>query len=118
MNSRAKGKRGELEWAKTLGILFGLKARRGAQFHGGVDSPDVVGSWPGTHPEVKRVEDLDLFAALEQAVKDGGAKLPYVAHRVNNKPWAVTILATDLARFIEIVLNKEKKGVENGKAIL
>lgn len=100
--------------------MFGLKARRGAQFHGGADSPDVIGSWPGTHPEVKRVEDLDLFAAMEQAMRDAGGKLPYVAHRVNNKKWCVTLLAEDLARFVEIVTNKQTKqeGTNNEQAMV
>ena len=42
MNSRTKGKRGELELAKAL-RLYGYDARRGQQYHGGADSPDVIG---------------------------------------------------------------------------
>jgi Holliday junction resolvase len=99
MNSRAKGKRGELEWAKFLTGL-GLPARRGAQFSGSPDSPDVVGGIPGTHPEVKRVENLNVYDAMEQAVADsGGKRVPYVAHRKNNKEWLVTIRASDLFEF-------------------
>lgn len=100
MNSREKGKRGEREWADFLNTKFGLKARRGIQFAGSPDSPDVQGSWDGTHPEVKRVEDLDLDKAIEQAVRDAGGKVPYVAHRKNNKPWLITVRATDWAAFV------------------
>lgn len=100
MNARDKGKRGEREWAKFLNENFGLKARRGVQFTGSPDSPDVQGSWTGTHPEVKRVENLDLPKAIEQAVKDAGGKVPYVAHRINNKPWLITVRAEDWAEFV------------------
>jgi hypothetical protein len=41
MNSRNKGKRGELEAAHML-THEGFPARRGQQFSGGTDSPDVV----------------------------------------------------------------------------
>jgi Holliday junction resolvase len=40
--SREKGKRGELELAAELRRLFGIEARRGVQYCGGGDSPDVV----------------------------------------------------------------------------
>ena len=116
MNSREKGKRGEREWAGVLKTVFGLRARRGAQFSGSPDSPDVVGSWPGTHPEVKRVEDLDVFAAVEQAVRDSGGKLPYVAHRVNGKEWCVTVRLGDLVKWLETVVeHRLKKGITNAE---
>ena len=41
MNSRQKGKVGEREFAALLRVQ-GFDARRGVQFCGGVDSPDVV----------------------------------------------------------------------------
>lgn len=100
MNSRQKGKRGEREAAAVLNTTFGLKARRGVQFAGGPDSPDVVGVWPNTHCEVKRVEKVDLDAAIEQAVRDANGKLPFVMHRKNNKPWLFTVRVEDFARFV------------------
>jgi Holliday junction resolvase len=106
VNARDKGKRGEREWAKYLNDHFGLQARRGIQFSGSPDSPDVVGSWDGTHTEVKRVENLDLDKAIEQAVRDAGGKVPYVAHRRNNKPWLITVRAEDWAEFVARVINK------------
>lgn len=108
MNSRQKGKRGEREWAKVLNTLFGLTARRGVQYQGSFNSPDVVGSWKGTHPEVKRVENLDLDAAIQQAVADAGMSVPYVAHRKNNCPWLVTVRVDDLAAFVRRVLEGSK----------
>ena len=60
-NSIKKGKRGEREWAKWLRDNCNCKnARRGQQYQGGADSPDVVCGIPNTHCEVKRVEALNL----------------------------------------------------------
>lgn len=112
MNSRQKGKRGEREWAKYLTDL-GFPARRGVQFQGSVDSPDVVGGLPGTHAEVKRVEQLNIHNAVSQAVRDsGGNKIPYVAHRKNGMDWLVTLRADDLLEFGQIIYAamQQKKG--------
>ena len=54
--SREKGKRGERE-ASNFFKPYGYETRRGVQYHGGPDSPDVVGL-PDMHIEVKRVEAL------------------------------------------------------------
>jgi Holliday junction resolvase len=104
MNSRTKGKRGELEWRDWLRANGCPDARRGQQFSGTNESPDVVGGWPGTHAEVKRVEALNLYAAMEQACGDCGGSVPYVAHRRNGKPWLVTVKAEDLMTFARLVL--------------
>jgi Holliday junction resolvase len=54
LNSNQKGKRGEREAAAFL-TDEGFPARRGQQFAGGTDSPDVVcESLSGLHFEVKR----------------------------------------------------------------
>lgn len=85
INSREKGKRGELELAKYL-REHGYDARRGVQYKGGPDSKDVVGL-PGHHIECKRVEALSVYVALAQAQKDAGAgEVPLVVHRRNGKP--------------------------------
>lgn len=104
MNSRAKGCVGEREWAEYLRSIGFTDARRGRQYKGTPDSPDVVGGIPGTHAEVKRVEALNLQAAFEKAEEDCGEAIPYVAHRRNNKPWLVTIRACDLKEFALRVL--------------
>jgi Holliday junction resolvase len=101
MNACQKGKRGEREFAAVLRDSFGLDARRGVQYQGSIDSPDVVGGWQGTHPEVKRVENLDINDAVQQAVRDAGVQIPYVAHRKNNCPWLITLRVDDLAAFMQ-----------------
>jgi len=100
INSKDKGKRGEREWAAWLREnLRCVNARRGQQYSGGTDSPDVVDGIPNTHPEVKRVEKLNIYTAIEQAQRDSGTNIPYVPHRKNGKPWLITILASDLTAF-------------------
>ena len=86
MNSRAKGKAGELELSKYLREHGFSGARRGVQYAGSADSPDVVGV-PDHHIECKRVEALSLYGAYAQACKDAGpGEIPLVAHRKNGKP--------------------------------
>lgn len=99
MNSRQKGKRGELELAKVL-RGYGFDSRRGQQFKGGSDSPDVTGI-EGYHIECKRVERLDIYAAIEQSEKDAGTNIPIVIHRKNNKKWLVTMSLDDFVKEIK-----------------
>lgn len=97
MKSKRKGKSGELEAAKELARLFGCEARRGQQFSGGDDSPDVKHNIPGIQIEVKRTESLRIYDAIEQAASDAGqAKVPVVLHRRNKKPWLAVIRLDDL----------------------
>ena len=91
MNSRTKGKVGEREFAALL-RGHGFDARRGQQFSGGADSPDVMSdalAW--LHIEVKRVQNLNLAAACSQAKRDASGKPWIVAHRKNRGPWFITL---------------------------
>jgi Holliday junction resolvase len=104
INSRQKGARGEREWAQWLRDNLGIEARRGQQFAGGTDSPDVIGL-EGTHCEVKRVEKLNISKAMEQAERDcGDNNLPYVAHRKNGEEWLITIRARDFLMFRDVII--------------
>ena len=98
MNSRRKGKDGELDLAENL-RAHGFECRRGVQYSGANGDADVVGL-PGIHIECKRVERLDLYAAMEQAKRDcqGSGKKPAVFHRKNRHKWLVTM---ELDDFIE-----------------
>jgi Holliday junction resolvase len=94
MNSRDKGKRGELELAAFLREHGFDEARRGQQFHGGGDSPDVVGV-PGWHFECKRIEAGNLYNWLDQAKRDCSPdRLPVVAHRRNGRDWVAILPLT------------------------
>lgn len=96
MNSRQKGKRGEREAALFL-TQHGCPARRGQQFAGSPDSPDVVCPFlHDVHFEVKRTKRTDLEGWLEQAARDAGSQLPVVLHRKNKGPWVGILRAEDL----------------------
>ncbi len=84
INSNLKGKVGEREFSALLRAQGYTEARRGQQYRGGGDSPDVVGV-PGVHHEVKRTERLALYDAVDQARRDAAdGAMPVVAHRCNN----------------------------------
>lgn len=98
INSRTKGKLGELEVAKILREA-GIDARRGQQFSGGADSPDVVADMPGVHLEVKRVESFSLRQALAQSQRDAGeGEIPVVLQRGNRQPWVAVMLMDDFLK--------------------
>lgn len=100
VNSRDKGKRGERLFAEALRLL-GFSARRGVQFSGSPDSPDVVTNIEGVHFEVKHVEALNIWGALSQAEKDAGGAIPVVAFKRNRTPWYLALPLEDLLEFSE-----------------
>ena len=108
MNSRQKGKRGERAWAAKL-TEEGYGARRGQQFAGGCDSPDVVcDALPWCHFEVKLTDALRLSDAVAQAHADKrDGQLAVVAHRRNRGQWLVTLTADD---FFRLVRNADMEG--------
>lgn len=96
--SKQKGKRGEREAAAELGELLGCNARRGVQYQGSADSPDVVLEGINIHVECKRTETLNVYKAIEQATGDAGSKVPIVWHRRNGKPSVVIVSTENLVR--------------------
>lgn len=95
MNSKRKGKTGELEFSR-LCREQGYDCRRTAQYCGNTgDAADVVGL-PGIHVEVKRVERLNVREAMGQAIRDARpGEIPVVAHRRDRHPWLVTMRLED-----------------------
>jgi len=99
-SQREKGKRGEREVARILRNR-GLDAKRGVQYQGSPDSPDVTGL-PGYHVEVKFVERLDLRRAIEQSKADAGEdEVPVVVHRRSREPWNITMSFEDFLDLYE-----------------
>lgn len=99
INSRQKGAAAERELANILKEK-GFDARRGQQFHGGGDSPDVVGL-PGFHVEAKRVQSFALYPALDQATRDAKpGSTPIVVHRRNGREWVVVIRLEDFLSLV------------------
>ena len=100
INSRNKGKAGELEAAHLL-KEYGYNARRGQQYSGSNGDADVIGL-PGMHIEVKRNEHLNIFDAVAQSIRDArDGETPIVMHRKNRKPWLVTMRFEDFIRLYE-----------------
>lgn len=107
MNSRNKGKRGELLWRDELRKAGWSDARRGQQHCGGPDSPDVVGGPEGWHCECKFVQALNVRAAFGQAQRECKGRKPYVAWKKNNEPWLVVLSADD---FFSLLPKQAKEG--------
>jgi len=106
-NSREKGARAEREVAQIL-KNYGFSARRGQQYSGGSDSPDVfVEGFRGKfHLEVKRTESFQLEKSLKQARSDSGeGEVPVVVHRKNNNDWVAVL---DFELFLTLI--KELEG--------
>lgn len=99
-DSRAKGARGEREAAQEWAKIMGGHARRGQQFSGGKDSPDIVIAHRNIHVEVKRVEAGNPYKWMEQAVRDAADKVPVVLHRKNNQEWLLIVRLADVPRFL------------------
>jgi Holliday junction resolvase len=108
VNSRDKGKRGELEVVHWLGE-HGITARRGQQYCGASGDPDVVCEGLSAHIEVKRTERLNVYEALAQAVSDAPeGKIPTVLHKKNRKDWVAVIRGED---WIKLMESYEREGL-------
>lgn len=107
MNSKQKGKRGELEVARILKD-HGFDARRTAQFCGNTgEAADVIGL-EGYHIEVKRCETTKIWEWIQQAERDHKAgTIPLVVFRKNGEKWKVTL---DFEEFLEILKTEKPNG--------
>lgn len=93
-SSQVKGRRAELELVRLF-QSHGIPAEPGQAVSYGA-TPGIVGV-DGVHVEVKRRENVNLSAALEQAQQDAeqfGDGLPAVFHRKNREGWRVTMPIT------------------------
>lgn len=96
---RERGKRGERDAARALQEVLGVSARRGVQYTGGQDSPDIATSIPGVHWEVKFVEREQVRAWMAQAEQDARGLVPVLLHRKSRAPWLVTLPLERLHEF-------------------
>ena len=104
INSNRKGKAGEREAAAAISAVLGVAARRGQQFSGGEDSPDIVVDIPGVHFEVKRTNRLQIRKAVAQAAADAGSdNIPVVLHRWDRGPWLVVVPLEDLPELARMI---------------
>ena len=97
MNSKQKGKRGELEAAELLRSLGFPETRRTAQYCGNTGKADDLAGVEGLHIEVKRCEKLEIMKWIHQAERDSTDKnvTPVVLHRRSREQWYVTLPAID-----------------------
>jgi hypothetical protein len=102
MDSRAKGKRGELEAAEALGRI-GLDCRRSAQYCGKAGDADLQCDGVDLHVEVKLTERLNPYGFIEQAIDDSRKtrRIPLVVMRSSYKPWLILMRLDDVPRFVE-----------------
>lgn len=106
MNSRQKGKRGELELSHKL-QEYGYETRRGQQYCGANGDADVIGL-DGIHIECKRVEKLNIYDAVAQSKHDRKPEeLPAVFHRKDRCEWLVTMTLED---WMQLYASYEQKG--------
>lgn len=105
INSRQKGKRGELEAAAEWNRHLPNAHARRAQQHSGTESAsDLIA--PGTPHlwlEVKRVQKLNLTEVMSKARDQCGELCPVVLHRKNDEEWLVTFPLEDIKRFVQQV---------------
>ena len=109
INSNRKGKVGERELSAVLQSMGFTEARRGQQFSGANGDADCVGI-PGVHIECKRVENLNLGAAMAKAIEDRrGAEIPIVCHRRDRQEWLVTCRLSELLALCVKILGEAQK---------
>lgn len=114
VNSRAKGAIGERELAALLRSLGCGDAKRGQQ-RSGLEQADVVDAGLGVHFECKRVEQLNVWRAFEQAQRDAPAgTVPVVAMRRNRGPWLATL---DLRVLVVLLRDRGAAAVLDAQAL-
>lgn len=105
VNSRQKGKRGELDLCQALREIMGWTVRRSVQFCGRSGDADLlVEEHPDLFVECKLVQSLNITETVKRAVEDAGTALPAVFHRRDREEWLVTIRLADLPRFMWMML--------------
>ena len=107
INSKRKGKVGELQLAHKL-KEYGYDTQRSVQYNGKDGQADVVGL-PHIHCEVKRVEKLNIYNAIDQAKRDAkNGDMPTVFHRKNRSNWLVTMELDEFMKLYDGYINSEK----------
>lgn len=98
INSKQKGKRGELQWRNVLHAEGFNTAYRAQQYCGSNDSADVIcPELPTLHFEVKVGNQIPskLYDFMSQARNDCGDNTPILAVRRDNCEWLVVMASAD-----------------------
>lgn len=108
-NSKRKGKTGELEAAKVLESVFGIRARRSVQYCGDEGHADIVTEPDiGLFIEVKRCERLNVFAAVDKAAQQANGRVPVILWRKNKSHWLLVLKLQDVPQFVNNVADAIK----------
>lgn len=102
VNSRDKGKRGELEVVRIL-KEHGHNARRSAQYCGNTGDAADITTDIGFHLEVKFRETTAIWDWIHQAQNDHKAgTIPAVVFRKSRERWQI---ALDFETFLDLIKN-------------
>lgn len=106
INSRRKGKVGELELVGRLKeLLPGALARRAQQYSGAESASDVIApGLPNLWIECKRVQNLNLHNTMCKSRDQCGDLVPAVFHRKNNCEWLVSVRLDDVVAFAKQIV--------------
>ena len=110
-NSYQKGAAGERQLSHEIKRVMGwmgieTEANRTSQNCGNSGDSDVlIHQLPQVFAEVKRVEKLNVQAAMDKASQQAEAagKIPVLFHRRNRTPWLVTLKLDQLPQFAEML---------------
>ena len=107
-NSRQKGASGERKIANLLKERGFESARRGQQFSGTPDSPDVkCDELKEFHFEVKFIKQLRLYEFYSKALEDsGGDQCPVIVSKAPRKPIMASMEFADWVDLIQLAKGK------------
>jgi hypothetical protein len=104
VNSRAKGARNERMWASICRDEGYSLTRRGCQFAGGPDSPDIQtgdAELERIHFEVKSGKRIDVWGAIAQAERDKAlGKLAVCPLHRDRYDWIIAMPSRDWFRLL------------------
>lgn len=109
INSKSKGKRGELDLVHSLRDAGFPDVKRSVQYCGkATGTADLVGL-PGVHVEAKNVERLNIWSALAQSKRDaeadGNGDIPALFFKRNRSGWYVVTPLKDFVRLYKGGIN-------------
>lgn len=111
INSKSKGKRGELDLVHSLRDAGFPDVKRSVQYCGkATGTADLVGL-PGVHVEVKNQERLNIWDALAQSKRDaeadGKGDIPALFFKRNYCGWYVALPLVDFVRLYKGEIGNE-----------
>ncbi len=109
VNGCQKGKAGEREAAKAWTAAVGSFARRGKQYSGSEESPDIVHGVDGIHIECKRTaRGYNVQSAISQARKDAASgDVPVALTRQNHGEWIISLPLEQVMMFVDKLADRK-----------